>query len=372
MHLSRMCLLGLFGLVFAVAARGAVTTVVSQPFATATTDLATLTSGSWSGDGAVTNIAATQTIAVGKPVGGADTGVLAVEGKILCTGANDAALTSGSTPTSVDMLIQIAKPDDALEALTEEGVKFAVGVESDGTIKAFCGPKSGSGNAWRTLISTPQEEGTWHRVSLRFDYSSGVCEVVYDGDPVVSAYGWLTPAKAGDANGSWYPLAGSSQGLTSVQVVGTTAIDEVLVKTGTLDEVSPEPTGSVADGANAGVTRAWLVKNGISAATTTAPDGSGMSVKDKFLTGVSPTSGEKFEVKAMAMSGAAGAVKATLTIPAMTPAAGYKNVVMYGTAPNELNNSVDITTGSTSVTVDVAKGEGTTVLYYQIQTVPAS
>ena len=102
---------------------------------------------------------------------------------------------------------------------------------------------------------------------------------------------------------------------------------------------------------------------------TAAPDGSGMTVKAKYVTGVSPLGGEKFEIKAMAMSGAAGAVKATLTVPAMTPAAGYKNVVKYGSTPTAMTQTQDITAGATEVVLDVAKAEGATVLYYAIETV---
>ena len=355
MRLNKMCLSGLFGLAIVAIACGAATTVVSQPFATATDDLTTITgaqAGSWSGNGAVTNIAVTQNISVGKPIGGSDTGVLAVEGKVTCKGASDAALSSGSTPTSVDMLIQIAKPDDALEALDDATVKFAVGVENDGSIKVYCGSKSGNGNAWRPLITTAQEEGSWHRVSLRFNYSAGLCEVAYDGNPVVTQYGWLTTAKAGDANGSWYPLVSSSTGLASVQVVGTTAIDEVLVKTGTDEEVSPEPAG-VVDKGGVEIPRSWFVQNGISATPDTAPDGSGMSIKDKYLTGVSPTSGEKFEIKSMSMAKVDSAAKATLVVPAMTPALGSSNVIITRNASGaQVGEPKTIESGDTSVVVD--------------------
>jgi len=342
---------------------GEATTVVEQPFAAATDDLSTLASGTWTGNGSVTNnpnnALYTEIAGVGKPLPAAtDKNVLSIEGKVQV-----AAPTTG--PTSVDMMVQISKPDDALEALTDADVKLAIGVDQNCKLNVFCLPKGGSASAW-CLLDGAYEEGSWHRVSLRFDYANGTCEVCVDGEPQVSANGYLTSDKTKDANGSWYKLAAAASGLASVQVVGTTAIDEVVVKSGaTVAEVVP----AFPEAAGDAIPRSWLVANGIPSSMTTAPDGSGMSVQDKYITGVSPLSGEKYEIKAMAMSGAAGAVKATLTVPAMTPAAGYKNVVKYGSTPTAMTQTQDITAGATEVVLDVAKAEGATVLYYAIETV---
>lgn len=344
--------------------------VVSQPFATATTDLSTLApAGAWTGNGTVTGgdtAPYTMPTTVGKPIADAtDKNVLTVEGKVQV-----AAATTG--PTSVDMMVQISKPDEALEALTDADVKLAVGVDQNCKLNIYCAPKSGTGNAWRVL-DTVYTEGSWHRVSLRFDYANGTCEVCVDGEPQVSANGFLTSDKK-TGNGCWYPLAKTAGGLASVQIVGTTAIDEVVVKSGaSLAEVMPvfpEPPAPAGDVASVEVPVSWRVANGIPSSMANAPDGSGMTVKAKYVTGISPLGGEKFEIKAMAMSGAAGAVKATLTVPAMTPAAGYKNVVKYGATPTTMTQTQDIVSGATSVEIPVAKvSEGATVIYYAIETV---
>ena len=354
-----------------IAAAGMGADVVSQPFATVTADLGTLApTGKWTGNGSVTGgdtAPYTMDAAVGKPIADAtDKNVLSVEGKVQV-----AAVTTG--PTAVDMMVQISKPDDALEALSDDDVKLAIGVDQDCKLNVYCAPKSGTGNAWRVL-GTVYEEGSWHRVSLRFDYDHGTCEVCVDGEPQVSANGFLTPDKTKEGDGCWYPLAKTAGGLASVQVVGTTAIDEVVVKSGaTLADVMPafpEPASPAGDIAAVTVPTSWRVANGIPSSMSAAPDGSGMTVKAKYVTGVSPLSGEKFEIKAMAMSGAAGAVKATLTVPAMTPAAGYKNVVKYGATPTSMTESVDVAAGSTTVEIPVAKAAaGATVIYYAIETV---
>ena len=347
--------------------------VVSQPFAAPTTDLSSLTSGTWTGNGSVTNNTTALYVAdaaVGRPIAdAADKNVLSVEGKVTCEAA-----TTG--PTSVDMMVQISKPDEALEALTDADVKLAIGVDQDGKLNVYCGAKGGAGNAWRVL-DTVYAEGSWHRVSLRFDYASGTCEVCVDGEPQVSANGYLTSDKAKEGNGCWYPLVKGADGLASVQVVGTTAIDEVVVKSGsTLADVIPvfpaAPEAAGDDIAAVTVPVSWRVANGIPSTMTDAPDGSGMTVKAKYVTGISPLNGEKFEIKAMAMSGAAGAVKATLTVPAMTPAAGYRNVVKFGATPAAMTQTQEIAAGATSVEIPVSKaGSGATVIYYTIETVSA-
>ena len=347
--------------------------VVSQPFATATADLSELTSGTWTGNGSVTNNATalyTANATVGKPIAAAtDKNVLSVEGKVQV-----AAATTG--PTSVDMMVQISKPDEALEALTDAEIKLAIGVDQNCRLNVYCAPKSGTGNAWRVL-DTVYEEDSWHRVSLRFDYANGTCQVCVDGEPQVSANGYLASDKTKTGDGCWYPLAQGASGLASVQVVGTTAIDEVVVKSGaTLADVMPAfpeaqaPAGD--DLAAVTVPASWRVANGIPSTMTDAPDGSGMTVKAKYVTGISPLGGEKFEIKSMAMSGAAGDVKATLTVPAMTPAAGFRNVVKYGATPTALTGSVTIPSGATSVEIPVSKAaEGATVIYYAIETTVA-
>lgn len=333
--------------------------VVSQPFATATTDLSTLTSGTWTGNGSVTNNATAVYSAdsvAGKPIPDAtDKNVLSVEGKVQV-----AAATTG--PTAVDMMVLISKPDDALETLADADVKLAIGVDQNCKLNVYCAPKSGSGNAWRVL-DTVYEEGSWHRVSLRFDYANGTCEVCVDGEPQVSANGYLTSDKSKTAAGCWYPLAQTAGGLASVQVVGTTAIDEVVVKSGTtLADVMPAYPAPMGDGT---IPVSWRVANGIPSSMTDAPDGSGMTIQAKYASGISPLSGEKLAITAVAPD-AAGL---KLTVPAATPAAGYGNVIEVKNGDTVVQ-STEIDAGATTVTVPAPAATTGAVKYtYQIKTV---
>ena len=73
----------------------------------------------------------------------------------------------------------------------------------------------------------------WARVSFLFDYtvSPKRCQIRIDGQPVMSANGYLTADAATDAEagGAWYTLANSGDGVTSMKVIGCTAIDDVLM-----------------------------------------------------------------------------------------------------------------------------------------------
>ena len=288
---------------------------------------------------------------------------LSVQGNVKCTVTADAA------PTLVDLMIQIAKPDEALHGAPDGAAdaQFALGVDLDGKLKAYTTGK-GTTAGWVDLGVTGTE-GAWKRVTLNFDYTAKLCQVIVDGAPALTANGYTTPDKAAPAavitTGSWYGLLNTSAKLASVEVVGSTAIDEMVVKTG----ADAEPAWPAPAGDNPPQT--WFAKQGIAPVadpTASAPDGSGMTVVAKYQTGVSATSGEKFEIKSMAMSGSAGAVKTTLTVPAMTAAAGRKNVIVIKDLATGGTTEKAIT--GTSVEIPVEKAaSGVTKYTYQIKNI---
>lgn len=333
---------------------------VSESFESGST-VSDLASATWTGNGTI--VAHEAAPAGALPTGAAsNTKKLSVQGNVKCTVTADAA------PTLVDLMIQIAKPDENLSD-PPEGVsdaQFALGVDKDGSLKAYTTGK-GSTAGWVDLGVTGTE-GSWKRVTLNFDYVAKLCQVIVDGAPALTASGYVTTNKSAAvavSTGSWYGLLNTPTQLSSVEVVGSTAIDEMVVKTGADAEPAwPAPAGD-------NPPQNWYAKQGIAPVddlTTPAPDGSGMTVAAKYQTGVSATSGEKFEIKSMAMSGAADAVKTTLTVPAMTPAADRKNVIVIkdlaaGTTAEQ------VVTG-TSVEIPVSKAaSGVTKFTYQIKNV---
>ena len=370
------------GVVLSAALTAAETTIVSQPFAKATTDLTQLGGenlGTWAGYGSVTNqtVGYTKPAGVGSPINTAtDKLYLSVDGSVTCTAA-----TAVNKPATVDMMLQIAKPDEALALPTGEnadGIQIALGVHTDGTLKVYCKNRDNE-PGWYALGTTEYAEGEWHRVSFTFDYDHNTCQIRLDGEPLMTAYGYLTSDGTGTANGSWYKLNTTTvQKISSLKVVGSTAIDEVVVKYGEgLDEVQP-PLADIDGSTASGVPYQWIAEQGITRAqaeATTLPDNSGMSALEKYQTGLPVGDGKTYVITAMEMMGEGDNLKATLTVPAMTPPegtnVGRRNVIVYGSDPNSLTEKQVISSGATTVVLDVKKAtSGVTKIYYQLKNEP--
>ncbi len=357
------------------------TTIVSQQFARVTGDLTQLGGdkpGTWEGYGSVTN----QTVGYAKPAGvgspinaATDKLYLSVDGSVTCTAA-----TTESKPATVDMMIQISRPDEALALPTGEettgGIQIALGVETDGTLKAYCKNRADV-TGWYALGETQYAEGAWHRVSFTFDYGHRTCQIRLDGEPLMTADGYLTsdPEGASAAIGSWYKLnTATVQKLSSLKVVGSTAIDEVVVKYGEgLGDVQP-PLADIGGSTASGVPYQWIAEQGITRAQAeapTLPDNSGMSALQKYQTGLPVGDGKTYVITAMSMADENGKVWVTLTVPKMTPSKGRQNVVVWGTSPDKMNGKIELVANTTAVdlTVPVA-ASGVTKVYYQLKNEP--
>ena len=367
------------GVVLSAALTAAETTIVSQKFAQSTGDVATFSdsdgSVTWAGYGSVTN----QTVGYAKPAGvgspindSTDKLYLSVDGHVTCTAA-----TTESKPATVDMMIQISRPDEALALPSGEkadDIQIAVGVETDGTLKAYCKNRAGV-TGWYALGTTEYAEGEWHRVSFTFDYGHRTCQIRLDGEPLMTADGYLTsdPEGASAAIGSWYKLnTATVQKLSSLKVVGSTAIDEVVVKYGEgLGDVLPS-LADIGDSTASGVPYQWIAKQGITRAqaeAATLPDNSGMSALQKYQTGLPVGDGKTYVITAMSMADEKGKVWVTLTVPKMTPSEGRQNVVVWGTSPDKMNDKIVLETNAAAVDLEVVPvgASGVTKIYYQLK-----
>lgn len=366
------------GVVLSAALTAAETTIVSQPFAQPTDDVATLSdaSATWGGYGSVTN----QTAGYAKPAGvgspindSTDKLYLSVDGHVICTAA-----TAENKPATVDMMIQISRPDEALAfppgEETTVDIQIALGVETDGTLKAYCKNRAGV-TGWYALGKTQYAEGSWHRVSFTFDYGHKTCQIRLDGEPQMTAAGYLTsdPEGASAAIGSWYKLnTATVQKLSSLKVVGSTAIDEVVVKCGEgLGDVQP-PLADIDGSTASGVPHQWIAEQGITRAlaeAATLPDDSGMSALEKYQTGLPVGDGKTYVITAMSMADKNGKVWVTLTVPKMTPSEGRQNVVVWGTSPDEMNGRKVLVADASAVDLEVVPvgGSGVTKVYYQLK-----
>lgn len=366
------------GVVLSAALTAAETTIVSQPFAQPTDDVATLSneSATWGGYGSVTNQTAgyAKPDGVGSPINAAtDKLYLSVDGSVICTAA-----TEENKPATVDMMIQISRPDEALALPPGEettgDIQIALGVETDGTLKAYCKNRAGV-TGWYALGETQYAEGSWHRVSFTFDYGHRTCQIRLDGEPQMTAAGYLTsdPEGASAAIGSWYKLnTATVQKLSSLKVVGATAIDEVVVKYGEgLGDVLP-PLADIGGSTASGVPYRWIAEQGITRAqaeAATLPDDSGMSALQKYQTGLPVGDGKTYVITAMSMADENGKVWVTLTVPKMTPSEGRRNVVVWGTSPDEMNGRIVLEANASAVDLEVVPvgAPGVTKVYYQLK-----
>lgn len=366
------------GVVLSAALTAAETTIVSQPFAQPTDDVATLSneSATWGGYGSVTNQTAgyAKPDGVGSPINAAtDKLYLSVDGSVICTAA-----TEENKPATVDMMIQISRPDEALALPPGEettgDIQIALGVETDGTLKAYCKNRAGV-TGWYALGETQYAEGSWHRVSFTFDYGHRTCQIRLDGEPQMTAAGYLTsdPEGASAAIGSWYKLnTATVQKLSSLKVVGSTAIDEVVVKYGEgLGDVLP-PLADIGGSTASGVPYRWIAEQGITRAqaeAATLPDDSGMSALQKYQTGLPVGDGKTYVITAMSMADENGKVWVTLTVPKMTPSEGRQNVVVWGTSPDEMNGRIVLEANASAVDLEVVPvgAPGVTKVYYQLK-----
>lgn len=365
------------GVVLSAALTAAETTIVSQPFAQSTDDVAKLSNerATWVGYGSVTNQTAgyAKPAGVGSPINGStDKLYLSVDGHVTCTAA-----TTENKPATVDMMIQIAKPDEKLVLPTGEkadGIQIAVGVDTDGSLKAYCTDKTTAKVDWYSLGKATYAEGEWHRVSFTFDYKEQTCQIRLDGEPLMTEHGALTSDGTGGTTGSWYKLnTTTKKNLSSVKVVGSTAIDEVVIKqadSGKVTDVLP----ALADigGSTGSVPNQWIAEQGITRAqaeAATLPDNSGMSALQKYQTGLPVGDGKTYIITAMSMADENGKVWVTLTVPKMTPSKGRQNVVVWGTSPDKMEKKIVLEAKASAVDLEVVPvgASGVTKVYYQLK-----
>ena len=334
----------------------------------------------WTGNGSQfpTNYTYIGDSSVGRPIpiSEAHANVLLVEGK----SSRDAVTTANSA--TVDMMVQIALPDEELTAFPssvqdQADIQIAVGVTTNanpdkGTLKVYCLPKSGAAG-WFALDGALYDKDSWHRVSFTFDYSQAtrLCQIRVDGEPIMSTNGYLTTDTTNlpDTPGSWYKLAKtSSTSLASIQVIGCTAIDDVLVKDGSsVSDVLPvlaDASGTQTINSQS-VPNSWIEQQGITRDTTTAPDGSGMGVGEKYAAGYDVADGKTFGVKSMSMSG----TTATVTFNAANVKSGYTYVLSTSTDNSTWSDATTISSSEAlagSKTIDLGDA---TVKYLKLKVI---
>ena len=281
----------------------------------------------------------------------AHTKVLVIEGSAAYT--NTTATTLSGAPV-VDMMVQTARPDDELGFPSSENqsdIQIAVAVDSNGCFNAYCKDKSDV-LGWYPLESNANRDAAgWARVSFLFDYANNVCQIRVDGQPMVTANGYVTADKSLTGNGSWYKLAlatTASSAVSSMKVIGCMAVDDIVMN---VDEGYTYPLDAVNVVDDSGVPYAWYDQYGLAwAPSADAPDSSGMTVAAKYNACLSPLDGQTFAIKSVT----ATASKAVVGIPATVTTTGRKVVLDYGTDPTfATKTTVDVAAGATTVEIDL-------------------
>lgn len=323
--------------------------------------------GIWTGDGTTGESNFTYTAVAGLPASSSlpnPNSVLLVEGTASCS----PSFGSSNTKPLMDLMVQTAHPDDELSTDDLGNVHIAVAVDSNGYFNVYCKNKLGTAG-WYQLSASPYDDSAWARVSLLFDYDNKRCQVRIDGQPMMTANGYLKADtdQSDTSNGAWYRFANDGANVSTMQVIGCTAIDEVV-----LNETSE--SYAIAAAAKVGdISCAWFDQYGLAWDATQSYDSSkkadgttAMTVADKYKYCFSPFEGQgeaDFAVKSITTT----AEKVTLTLPTTVETAGRQLVVDYGTDKTFTTYSTtEEVTGDATVQIDIpAPGS---VTYYRLRT----
>ena len=250
----------------------------------------------WAGNGTIKTGTSDAANTPGRPVAEATSGqkYLVVDGTVACS--NNTTAVDNQSYSKADFLLYVDEAGDDPEDVIE-GAQIAVAA-GEGTnvnnscIWVYC--KNGSptsSNAWfRTDVVVPTQ--TWARVTLDFDYTAKRCQVSVNGEAANSAAGYVKSSE-NTTGGSWYPtIPENPSKLTELSFVGSTKVDDLLISES--DSAIARFTGGVTVG---GVTvpydylANYSIKTG---AVDKVVGESGLTVAQKYETGLDPTDDSKF------------------------------------------------------------------------------
>lgn len=285
-----------------------------QSFEEAAVNDAVTTLTGWDGYGTVVATPDQRNLPAGAPLHEAKhTKHLSVEGWV--TAAFDTT-TDDTADRELEMLVKVAKPDEALSGMTDADAKFALAIDMDGKLNYW------TGTAWAKLSETVYANDAWIRVSIVYDGQEKKCKVAVDGKIAMNGE---TP---------WFNVLNQEKAtLSSMKVVGTTAIDDVTLAKTRVADYQPSFVGPQGEIKQEGsqVTLAWLAVNDLPATQdvkATATDNSGLTYEQKFILGNKATDDKKFELKSISMSKNGETVKVTIKAPTFgTLAAGFAAMI---------------------------------------------
>ncbi len=327
----------------------AVVSVAAASFATPIVDTFESTMDPWTGDGELETAKTTEPTGYGYPTTAATHAkVLSVSGTVTrdTTDVSDAGVPNANV---FDMMVKVARPDETPNGYNSSNPQFAIYSDTDGALKLYC--KATSDGSATSVTLGNFEDGAWLRLTVAVDYSNSSLVVATNGVLTASTY--------------YLANAPQSQTVASVDVSGTTAIDDFVAKNGTFEpyaQVTAEGNPAVADDPT--VPSAYLAKSRKSSVSETIANSSpSMTVAQAYLVGVAPVAGATFAIEKASFNGSS----LTLTFPGDWPAGSY--TVKYGTTASCTKTATITTatkTGSGNQVTIPLNFESGNVLYYKV------
>ena len=324
----------------------AVVSVAAASFATPIVDTFESTKDPWTGDGELSTVTPTE-----PPTGYGYPTTAETHAQVLAVSGTVTRDTTGvvSNANVFDMMVKVARPDKTPDDYNSSNPQFAIYSDTDGALKLYCKATSSGSATSVTLGNFAEDE--WLRLTIAVDYSNSSLVVATNGVLTASTY-YLANAPQSQ-----------SAGVTNVNVIGTTAIDDFVAKNGSF-----EPYAQVDSSGNAattdGLPAAYMLKYSKSSASETVGGGSSLTVAQAYAAGVAPVAGATFAIEKASFNGSS----LTLTFPGDWPAGSY--TIKYGTTAS-CTETATITTATKTgsgnqVTIPLNFGESGNVLYYKV------
>lgn len=272
--------------------------------------------------------------------------------EVVGSATNEVAAAAGDA--LVDMMVKVSKPDTALDGLDAgNSPKFAVAVDTDGKFKYW--NWNGTTGAWVALSATEYNDDDWVRLTMKFYYSLGKCVVALDGN--TCSVGGETALNLIDT---------SATALASIEVKGSTALDEVLVTQDTMVAAFSGHSAKIpaAGGGDSIVTKEWLT-----AFNKTWPDSASADLVSQYTLGLDPNG--TATTMPLSFEQDADDDKATLSFPGFGAFGGTGTYVLKSSTDktNWTGNTVVTPSGTGVNTAQISLNSLTagTAVYYRIE-----
>ena len=286
------------------------------------------------------------------------TKVLAFEGTATRT------IDVGDSGNIIDMMCKIAALEDAPATYSTEvaGALFAIAVAPDRKLQIYCKTSSTADAAFTAIDDTVYDADAWVRITVAIDYTATPKSFQ------LAVNGTIKPA-------TYYLANANASTITTVKAIGTSSIDDFVVKNDTTNnaldayaqvDANGNPVTTTVDGV--AVPNEYVSKKVPSGAKVTDKiSGSSLTYLEAYLAGVEPSENAKFSVTSAQVTGNA----VTLSFPGSWPANTY--TIKYGSDPTSLEPVATASTTATKesgvnkVTVPLSfSGTGTGTLYFKV------